>query len=105
MGKKAALFVGGFVAHLVLTLVSVNSMIDCGTGNSCARLDTALDKVVSFPIFWLTELLGHLKPGIHYSGNLMLVLMPINSFVVIAILYLLYRWIVRLRGRGHVSAV
>lgn len=88
---RVALFVGGFLAHLALTLVSVSHMIGCGdAAQGCVTtVDRVWNQVVGFPIFSVMELFHWLSPGSHSSGLLLTILIPVNSLAFMTIVYLL----------------
>jgi len=85
------MFIGIFVGHLALTLLSVANMIACGVSGGCSLGDRVLDKIVGFPVFRITSLIGDLKPGVHYRGSLLNFLIPINSLVVAGFIFLVFR--------------
>lgn len=99
--KRILLFVGIFLAHVLLTVMILSNMIGCGEGDCPNSLNYIWSRVLGFPLFSIVEIVGKFSVGNHYSGVFLSAIMPVNSLVVAAIIYYLLFWFKkRIDGRA-----
>jgi len=55
---------------------------------------------MGFPIFSLMSLFS--SSGSHYSGEMLTILLPLNSLVFVGLIYLAVKLVVRVRKRGAI---
>ncbi|MEV8519511.1 hypothetical protein ABZR86_06895 [Dyella marensis] len=98
---KAALFWAIFFLHLALTFTSVLKIANCGILEGCVKhSDYVWNQAMGFPIFSLMSLFS--SSGSHYSGEMLTILLPLNSLVFVGLIYLAVKLVVRVRKRGAI---
>jgi hypothetical protein len=96
---KVSLFVAAVVGHLALTLLNVFRSIDCGIISGCITTwDRLWSQILGFPIFSALELFDRATPGNHSSGTMLMILIPLNSIIVVTIIFFFVSKIFRKRA-------
>lgn len=95
---KVALFSVGFFLHLGLAFASALKIANCGILEGCVKhSDYMWNQVMSFPVFSLISLFS--SPGSHSSGEMLTILLPLNSLAFVGLIYLTIKLFVIMNKR------
>jgi|SRR6185312_16200018 len=103
--QKIAFFVVGFAIHFSLTIWIFVRIAACDIAVGCVtHMDHVLEKVICFPLIFLSEVVPWVGNGgstnYQVSWIFFFLMWPINSLIVVTIVYFVFKNFVFSRIKG-----